>query len=74
MRTFMVVAAVALTATVIGVRLNFISNSATEISSVPKSTGLAAISFWRIHNQAHVESLPVQQIDDQSLVFTEARR
>jgi hypothetical protein len=27
-----------------------------------------------MHNQAHVDSLPVQQIDDQSLVFTEARR
>ena len=74
MRTFMGVAAVALAAAVIGVWLNSISNSATEISSLQKSSGLAAISFWHMHNQAHVDSLPVQQIDDQSLVFSEARR
>jgi hypothetical protein len=33
----------------------------------------AGISVWEIHNQAHLEFLPVQQIDDQSVVFTAAR-
>jgi hypothetical protein len=74
MRALMGVAAVALTAVAIGIWLNSISNSGTEISSVPKPAASAAISFWEIHNQAHVDSLPIQQIDDQSVVFTEARR
>jgi hypothetical protein len=51
-----------------------VAHSATEISSVSKTTAPAAISFWEIHNQAHLESLPVQQIEDQSVVFSEVRR
>jgi len=43
------------------------SKSTTEISiSNPKPT--PAISISEIHNQAHIEFPPVQQIEDQSLV------
>src|SRR5262249_30368307 len=59
-------------AVAIGVWLNYpTSNSATEIS-VSKATMTPAISIWGIHNQARF--LPVQQIEDQSFVFTEAPR
>jgi hypothetical protein len=39
------------------------------------AAGLAAIGlgFW-LHNLAHLEFLPIQQIEDQSLIFTEAER
>jgi hypothetical protein len=43
------------------------------MSSVSKPTVPAAISILEIHNQAHLEFLPIQQIEDQS-VFSEARR
>jgi len=33
-----------------------------------------AISIWEIHNQAHLEFLPVQQFEDLSLVFAEKPR
>ena len=32
------------------------------------------ISISEIHNLAHLEFLPIQQIEDQSLIFTEASR
>ena len=32
------------------------------------------ISISEIHNLAHLEFLPIQQIEDQSLIFTEAER
>jgi hypothetical protein len=48
------------------------SRSTTEIS-VSKAT-TPAISIWEIHNQAHIEFLPVQQFEDQSLVFAEKPR
>ena len=73
MRSLMGVAAVALAAAAIGVWLNSTSNSGTKISSILKPAATAGISFWEIHNQAHVDSLPIQHIDDQSVVFT-ARR
>jgi hypothetical protein len=74
MRRLIGIAAAALGAVAIGFWLNSDSNSATEISSVSKPTAPAAISIWEIHNQAHLEFLPIQQIEDQSLVFSEARR
>jgi hypothetical protein len=73
MRALIGVAAAGLAAVCLGFWLNSASQSATEISSVPKPTTASQISIWEIHNQAHLEFLPVQ-IEDQSLVFTEARR
>ena len=62
-------------AVVIGVGLNFAtSQSATEISVSKATMTTPAISIWEIHNQAHLEFLPVQQIEDQSLVFAEKPR
>lgn len=49
------------------------SRSATEIS-VSRAATTPAISIWEIHNLAHLEFLPVQQFEDQSLVFAEKPR
>jgi len=47
----------------IGVGLNFAANqSATEISVSKATMTTPAISFWGMHNQAHLEFLSVQQI------------
>ncbi len=73
MRTLIAAAAALFGAVAIGLWLNSDSNSATEMSSVSKPTVPAAISILEIHNQAHLEFLPIQQIEDQS-VFSEARR
>jgi hypothetical protein len=70
MRTLIGIAAVGFGAAAIWLT---VAHSATEISSVSKPTAPAAISFWEIHNQAQIEFLPVQQIEDQSVVFSEAR-
>ena len=69
MRRAIMCVAAGVTAVAIGFGLNSAtSQSATEISvSKPTTTG---ISIWEIHNLAHLEFLPVQQIDNQSLVFT----
>ena len=48
--------------------ISAISQSRTEIS-VSSATPTPAISVWEIHTQAHQEFLPVQQIEDQSVVF-----
>jgi|tagenome__1003787_1003787.scaffolds.fasta_scaffold20614267_2 hypothetical protein len=69
MRALIGVAAAGLAAVAVGVWLNSAGNSATEISSVTKPTASTAISFWEIHSQAHLESLPIQQFEDQSVVF-----
>src|SRR5262249_36653621 len=56
----------------IGIGLNFATNqSATEISVSKATMTTPATSVWDIHNQAHLEFLPVQQIDDQSLTAME---
>jgi len=56
----------------IGIGLNFATNqSATEISVSKAAMTTPATSVWDIHNQAHLEFLPVQQIDDQSLTAME---
>jgi hypothetical protein len=86
MRTIIVAAAAGL-AVAMGFGLNFATRqSATETSvskatltpaipiSVSKATTTPAISIWEIHNQAHLEFLPVQQFEDQSLVFAEKPR
>jgi hypothetical protein len=43
---------------------------ALSISAAPNAMQPATISVWEIHNRAHLENLPVQEIDDQSLVFS----
>ena len=70
-------AVICVTAGVAGVAIGFGLNSATSQSatelSVSKPTTIG-ISIWEIHNLAHLEFLPVQQIDDESLVFSEEAR
>jgi hypothetical protein len=74
MRRAVICVTAGLAAVAIGFGLNFaISRSTTEIS-VSKATMTPAISIWEIHNQAHLEFLPVQQFEDQSLVFAEKPR
>jgi hypothetical protein len=74
MRRAVICVAAGLAGVAIGVGLNLAtSQSATEISFIP-TPKTSQISIWEIHNQAHLEFLPIQQIDDQSLVFTEATR
>jgi hypothetical protein len=74
MRAIIGVAAAGLTVVAIGFWLNStISRSAAEIS-VSKAASTPAISVLEIHNQAHLEFLPVQHIDDQSLVFADESR
>src|SRR6516164_8279238 len=67
-------AVICVTAGLTGVAIGFGLNSATSRStteiSVSTLTTTPTISVWEIHNQAHLEFLPVQQIDDQSFVFT----
>jgi hypothetical protein len=67
MRRAVICVIAGLAAVAIGVGLNYpTSNSATE-NSVSRATMTPAISIWDIHNQA--QFLPVQQIEDLSLVF-----
>jgi hypothetical protein len=73
MRRAVICVTAGLAAVAIGFGLNSAtSRSATEIS-VSNPTA-PAISMWEIHNQAHLEFLPVQHIEDQSLVLTAAPR
>ena len=85
MRTLIAVAAAGLIAVAIAVWLTAASQSTTDstvgkatlapsISPVSKDAALAAtISILEIHNRAHLENLPVQDFEDQSMVFTKAR-
>jgi hypothetical protein len=73
MRHAVICVTAGLAAVAIGFGLNSAtSRSATEIS-VSNPTP-PAISIWETHSQAHLEFLPVQHIEDQSLVFTSAPR
>jgi type IV secretory pathway protease TraF len=63
-----------LAAVAIGFGLNFATSRSTTEISVSNTTATPAISVWEIHNQAHLEFLPVQQFEDQSLVFAEKPR
>ena len=75
MRSFIAVAAAALVAVSVGLWLSGVGNSAIDISAVsPERTASPATSIWDMHNQAHLEFLPVQHIDDQSVIFSQARR
>ena len=56
-------AVICVTAALAAVAVGFGLNSATEIS-VSKASTTPAISIWEIHNQLHLESLPVQRIED----------
>jgi hypothetical protein len=58
MRTFIAIAAGGFAGAAIWLT---VAHSATEISSVSKPTAPATVSFWDMHNQAHMEFLPVQQ-------------
>jgi hypothetical protein len=72
MRTLIgVVVAVGLAAVGLGFWLSSATQSATEVSSVSTPTTVSQISVSEIHNLAHLEFLPIQ-IEDQTLVFTEA--
>jgi len=73
MRALILVAAAGLGAVAIGFCLNSDSHSAMETSSFSKPAS-EAISILEIHNQAHLEFLSVQKIEDQSVIYTEARR
>ena len=85
MRALIGVAAAGLIAVAIGVWLNVASRSATDstvgkatlvpsISPASNATLAPAMSIWEMHNQAHLENLPVQEVDDQSLVFSREER
>jgi hypothetical protein len=59
------------------VAIAFWLNSATSRSVMEGSASKAtttAISIWEIHNLAHLKFLPVQHIEDHSLVFAEKPR
>jgi hypothetical protein len=78
MRALIGVAAAGLIAVAMGVWLNAASRSMPDItgaiSPVSNATLAPTISIWEMHNQAHLENLPVQEVDDQSLVFSTERR
>jgi len=75
MRRAVICVTAALAAVAIGVGLNSATSQFATETSVSKATMTTpAISIWEIHNQAHLEFLPVQQIEDQSLVFAEKPR
>ena len=69
-------AVICVTAGLAAVAIGFGLNSATSVteSSVAKAATTPGISISEIHNLAHVKFLPVQDIEDQSLVFTAAPR
>jgi hypothetical protein len=85
MRTLMAVAAAGLIAVGVGVWLNATSQSTTA-SSVSQATRAPSISLSKtmakvpamvileIHNQALLDNLPVDDFEDQTMVFTRARR
>jgi acid phosphatase class B len=59
-------AVICVTAGLAGVAIGFGLNSATSRSTTEIPVSTPTISVWEIHNQAHLEFLPVRQIDDQS--------
>jgi hypothetical protein len=63
-----------LAAVAIGFGLNFATSKSTAEISISNPTPTSAISISEIHNQAHIEFLPIQQIEDQSLVSAAAPR
>jgi len=51
---------------------SFATGTATSVAVTAPRT--PAISIWEVHNLAHLENLPVQSFEDQSLVFHQAQR
>jgi hypothetical protein len=51
-----------------------VANLATEAVAVSRAPAPATISIWEMHNLAHLENLPVQSFEDQSVIFAQARR
>jgi hypothetical protein len=75
MRAFIAVAAVVVAAVSVGGWLTFANSPANHLASVSSGPVVSpAISIWEIHNKAHLEFLPVQDFEDQTMVFTTARR
>jgi hypothetical protein len=78
MRTRIAIAAVALTGVVVIIWSLFGNHSttgtavtkATLVPSIPAVSTSAGMSILEIHNQAHLDNLPVQEADDQTVVFT----
>ena len=64
-------AVICVTTGLAGVAIGFGLNSATSRSTTEIPVSTPTTSVWEIHNQAHLEFLPVQQIDDQSFVSLE---
>jgi hypothetical protein len=74
-RTLIAIAAVALMAEAILIwsvsgRHSDTVEKATLLPSIPPVSKEAGLSFLEIHNQAHLDNLPVQEVDDKTLVFT----
>ena len=74
MRRAVICVTAGLAAVAIGFGLNSATSRSTTETSVSKATTTPAISIREIHNLAHIEFLPVQHIEDQSLVFAEEVR
>jgi hypothetical protein len=72
MRTIIGITTAGFIAMAIGVWLSAASHSAAH-STVAKATivpSLAtAINIMEMHNRAHLENLPVGEVEDQSLIF-----
>jgi len=49
-------------------------NVTAEIGAASAAPATAAISIWEIHSLAHLENLPVDHLEDHSLVFASPRR
>jgi hypothetical protein len=74
MRRAVICVTAGLAAVAIGFGLNSATSKSTTEISVSSATTTPAISIGEIHNLAHVKFLQVQDIEDQSLVFTAASR
>ena len=81
MRTLIAVAAAAFVAVAIGTWWNSASCSTTDAAvakatlepSLPAGSKVVpTISIREMHNQARLENLPIQEIDDQTFVFSSA--
>ena len=57
-----------------GLALIYWANSAGShpVSENLNARQAARVSIWEIHNSAHIEFLPTQEMDDQSVIYTVA--
>jgi hypothetical protein len=51
-----------------------LATGTAAVVAVPAGGTPARISIWEVHNLAHLENLPVQHLEDQSLVFHQVQR